>query len=72
VAGVCANEEVAITVANRIVINDVKVFMAACCQLSVAGDKCETNQEKQDNKVRFGEAPKPSRRGDRSPEDSRG
>jgi hypothetical protein len=46
--------------------------MAACCQLSVAGDKCETNQEKQDNKVRFDEAPKPSRRGDRSPEDSLG
>jgi hypothetical protein len=41
VAGVCANEEVAIAVANRIVINDVKVFMAACCQLSVLGDKCD-------------------------------
>jgi len=46
VTGLCANEEVAITVANRIVINDVKVFMAASCQNSVAGDKCETNQEK--------------------------
>ena len=28
VAGVCANKEVAINVAKRIVINDVKVFMA--------------------------------------------
>jgi hypothetical protein len=27
VAGLCANEEVANTVANRIVINDMKVFM---------------------------------------------
>ena len=41
VAGVCANEEVAITVANRIVINEIKVFMAACCQLSVQADKCD-------------------------------
>ena len=40
-AGVCANEEVAITVANRIVINDIKVFMAACYQLSVQADKCD-------------------------------
>ena len=32
-------QEVAIKVANRIVINDVKVFMAACCQSSVADDK---------------------------------
>jgi len=32
VAGACANREVAIPVANRIVINDVKVFMVACCQ----------------------------------------
>jgi len=38
----------------------------------MAADKCETNQEKQDDKIRFGEAPKPDRRGDRSPEDSRG
>jgi hypothetical protein len=46
VSGVCANKEVASNVANRIVISDVKSFMAACCQNSVAGDKCETNQEK--------------------------
>jgi hypothetical protein len=27
VAGLCANEEVAITLANRIVINDINIFM---------------------------------------------
>jgi hypothetical protein len=37
-AGTSANEEVAIT-ANRIVINNVKVFMAACCQSLPATDK---------------------------------
>lgn len=36
---VCANEGVEIKAANTIVINDVKVFMAACCQRTVAGDK---------------------------------
>lgn len=40
-AGACANDEVAIAVANRIVINDVKVFIPACCQLLVPGDKCD-------------------------------
>ncbi|MFL6506045.1 MAG: hypothetical protein ACJ8KC_11585, partial [Candidatus Udaeobacter sp.] len=42
VAGVCANE-VAIKNANRIVINDIKVFMAAFCQQSANCDKCETS-----------------------------
>jgi hypothetical protein len=32
VAGLCANEEVAINAANKIVINDINVFMATSCQ----------------------------------------
>ena len=71
-AGACANEEVAITVANRIVINDVKVFMVACCQRSVAGDKRETNQK--NKTMRFISARRQNRdtRRVRTPEDSRG
>jgi hypothetical protein len=43
------------------VINNVKVFMVACCQRSEAAGKCQTNQENDGYKVRFGETPKPAR-----------
>jgi len=38
-AGLCANEGVAINVANRIVINGINVFMTGFCQGAVTRDK---------------------------------
>jgi hypothetical protein len=31
--------------ANKLVTNDIKVFIAAFCQQSVSRDKCERNQQ---------------------------
>src|SRR4029077_17293875 len=39
-AGLCANEGSAISVANRIVINGINVFMTASCQRPVTSGKC--------------------------------
>jgi len=48
VAGVCANE-VAMKNANKIVTNDLRVFIEAFCQQSVSRDKCETSYKNKKN-----------------------